>query len=161
MLRDGVNLVSSFLPYPSCVTGAYRRAGLWWVLKICLLEESVGPLWCARHPGQSWLCVLSVVCVLCSPGHRHLTDGPLRSGSPLPKAIKMQQLGDRAKWLWKIAPKASYLRCVLFCFVFSICCCPRTKASATDQLHGEMAWPRAKVLHQVVEPRRLLHAMGR
>ena len=124
-------------------------------------RNRVGPLWCARHPGQSWLGVLSVVCVLCSPGHRHLTDGPLRSGSPLPKAIKMQQLGDRAKWLWKIAPKASYLRCVLFCFVFSICCCPRTKASATDQLHGEMAWPRAKVLHQVVEPRRLLHAMGR
>lgn len=57
--------------------------------------------------------------------------------------------------------KASYLRCVLFCFVFSICRCPRTKASATDQLHCEMAWPHARVLRQVVGPGRLLHVMGR
>lgn len=107
-------------------------------------------------PGPSWpllvqclVCCLCALCpVACPPVHRHLAAaGPLHSEHPLPKAIQMQQLGDRTKWLWKIAPKASYLRCVLFCFVLFcfICRCPRTQASATAQLHGEMAWPCARV----------------
>lgn len=81
--------------------------------------------------------------------------------APVPSALRMQQLGNRSGWLWKIAPKASYLRCALFCFVFSICFCPRTPASAAAPLPGEMAWPRARVLRQVVGLWRRLHAMGR
>lgn len=81
--------------------------------------------------------------------------------APVPSALRMQQLGNRSGWLWKIAPKASYLWCVLFCFVFSICFCPRTPASAAAPLPGEMAWPSARVLRQVVGLWRRLHAMGR
>lgn len=63
----------------------------------------------------SWLSILSV-CVFCPIGYRPESTLDLHQWSLLPKVMQMQQLGDRAKWLWKIAPKASYLWCVLFCF---------------------------------------------
>ena len=112
-----------------------------------------------QAPRQLFVCFCPIHCP--PRCRRHLATGPLHSEPALPKAIQMQQLGDRAKWLRKIAPKASYLWCVLFCFVFSTCRCPRTKASSTAQLYGEMAWPCARELRQVVGLWRLLHAMGR
>lgn len=124
LLRDCINLVSSFSP--SCTTSAYHRAGLWWALKICLLKQSVpcgvpGP--CRPLLVQCLICSL---CALlpndCPPVYRHLTAGPLHSEPPLPKAIKMQQLGDRAKWLWKIALRlliSGVCRFVLF-FPFAV-----------------------------------------
>lgn len=129
------------------------------------LEESAGLWWCAR-PLLGTLgpasCLLFAFRPLDPPPNAQTPDRwPCPLGAPVPEAIQMQQLGNRTKWRWKIAPEASYLRHALLCFVFSICRCPRTQASAAAQLHGEMAWPRARVLRQVVGLWRLLHAMGR
>lgn len=148
-------ITSALFTRPSLAAPGLAPSGLQWALKVCFPKQSG----CWGVPGTSTL--KSLVCCLCAfcPG-----DFPKKAGhlttSPPPSHTSVA-VGRQAKWLWEIAPKASYHWAVLFCFVVSICRCPRTKASATAQLHDEVAWPAARVLRQVVGLWRLLHAMGR
>lgn len=77
--------------------------------------------------------------------HRHWTAGPLHSEAPS-RSHTQAAVGRQGQVARKIAPTAPYLRCVLF--IFPICCCPRTEASATAQLHGGNSLALCRGLHQ-------------
>lgn len=113
-----------------------------------LAEATSGP---GGAPGPCEpLLVQRLICPLCAllpidcpPVRRHLTAWPLL-GAPLSQSHKNAAVGSQGQVALEDSTQASYLRCVLVGFVFSICRCPRTKASATDRRRGEMAWPGAK-----------------
>lgn len=136
-----------------------------WALRICLLRESVSPLRCAGGL-LTTLLVQCLICCLCAFRPRDYAPWHLTLDHR-PSLFRALSLTPYKCSSWETGPSGSgryHLRLLISgvcCFVFSICRCPRTKASATAQLHGEMAWPRARVLRQVVGPWRLLHAMGR
>lgn len=97
----------------------------------------------------------SLVCSLRSAGSAHtlgsvhLSCGRLSPSrpvcsKPLSANPASTAVGTQGKWPWEIAALSSYHQPVLFCFGFSIHCCPRPKASGTTQLCGDTAWPGAR-----------------
>lgn len=99
-------LAASYPPPPvsQCLSQSWPVVG---VQNLLAGAISRSPVVCQAPASHSWFSVLSAP--VCSPPYGlspsaqtfDCWSSALRA--PSPKAIKMQQLGARAKWLWKIA----------------------------------------------------------
>lgn len=142
------------LPPPYC--SAYHRTGCWWARTEAISRAPV-----ACRPQLATLGSESYLPSVCSPRAQTPACWSSALSAPLSQSHKNAAVGSQGQVAREDSTKTPYLRWVLVCFVVAICRCPSTKASATDQLQGEMAWPRARGPRQVVGPWRLPHAMGR